>query len=150
MPNLAPNANFAEILNRPAKDIKAPPVLPQGAYMGVIQGPYKPIVSAEKKTPGVEFTIALQQPISDVDQNMLLEAGGLAGKTVQQRFYITDGSVYYVKQFLVDHLGIEEGDKSMAELLAEAPGKTLGVNVVNQPSKSGDRMVHFIGSTFKV
>lgn len=137
--------SFAESLNKRASDIKAPPVMPAGMYLGVVTGPYKNI-KAKTGTEGAEFTIALQQPISDVDATQLAEAGGAQGKTMAVRLY----SEYFIKQFLVDHLGLEEGNKTLGELLSEAPGKSVGVIVVNKPSAKGDRMTSFIESTTKV
>lgn len=137
--------SLSESLNKRASEIKAPPVMPKGLYLGMVSGPHK-MIKAKTGTEGVEFTIALQQPISDVDQQQLADAGGAQGKTMMLRIY----SEYFTKQFLVDHLGIEEGNKTLGEVLSEAPGKSVGVIVENQPSAKGDRMVSFIKETTKV
>lgn len=141
-------STLSEILSRPAKDFKAPPVLPMGQYMGVIRGQPK-VIESSKKTPGYEFTIVLTQALGDVDQTALADAGGAANKELNFRVYISDASGFFLKQFC-EHAGIEPGEKSLGEMVAETPGKTIGVHITNQPSKDGSRMVHYPDSTFKV
>lgn len=137
--------SFAESLNKRASEIKPPPVMPKGLYLGVVQGQYKQI-KAKTGTEGVEFSVALQQPLQGVDETQLAEVGGAQGKTMAVRLY----SEYFILQFLKDHLGIEEGAKTLGEMLAEAPGKAVGVMVDTQPSAKGDRMTSFIKETVKV
>lgn len=142
---------FSEVLNKRAKDIEPPKALPPGTYLGIVDGPFVEVKSQEKQTPGAQFTFRLLQPINVPDSDALATAGGCANKTVRHTFYVTENSEHFLKAFLTDHLGIEEGDKTIAELLSEAPGKQVAVQLRNTLTKGNDpRVIHVVEGTARV
>lgn len=143
--------SFTDILSRPMNEVEAPKALPSGTYLGIIQGQFRQVESREKKTPGAEFTIALQRPHSDVDETALAVAApeGLQGKTVRWTVYVGDDGGFFLKSFLNNVLGIDE-NMTLGEALANAPGRQLLVTLKNQPDRTGQRMVHFPDSVAAV
>jgi hypothetical protein len=126
-------ANFTDILNKPAESIEKPKQRPPGTYLCIVNGPHrmkevndKPVVSVNFKT---------MQAQEDVDQAALAEAGGVGNTVTQDYFLLTnDGNdnSWGLLQFLENHLGIEKAGKSLAQMLAEAPGKQVLVNVAHE------------------
>lgn len=144
-------SSLTDVLNKRARDIDAPKALPPGTYLGIVDGNFTEVQSQEKRTPGAQFMIRLLQPINVSDDKALAEAGGCVGKTVRHTLYVTENSEFFLKSFLVDHLGIDEGDKTIAELLSEAPGKQVGVVLRNTLSKGTEpRLIHIVEGTVKV
>lgn len=142
-------ATFEEILNRNSDEVEAPAALPPGIYMGIIDGPHKQI-TASTGTPGFQFIIRLGQPVSDVDQEQLAKAKGSNGKTVRHTIYVADGQDFYLKDFLLNILGIP-GGRGFKEEIAEAPGKQLGVVLRNKITDSEPkRVIHIVDSVKRI
>jgi hypothetical protein len=123
---------FSDILKRRAADIEPPKPLPAGVYSAVVDGPFRQVESKEKKTPGIEFTFRLIEPVSVNDMDMLVKAGGCAGKTMRHTFYISENNEWRLQQFLVNHLGIEAEDKTIEQCLIEASGRSVAVVIKNE------------------
>jgi hypothetical protein len=58
--------------------------------------------------------------------------------------------VWRLKELLAEHLGIDPTNKSMREMLAEAPGQQLIVKIRHDISDDGKRTFHKIDSTAHV
>jgi hypothetical protein len=146
--------NFSSILDRKASTIEEPKPFPVGTYLVLLQG--QPIrgESSQKKTEYWDFPSKILQPQSDVSQEEIEKFGGVQGKELKGRgglrFYITEESAYRMKEFLTEHLGIDEGEKTMREMLAEAPGKQVYVTISHQPSDDGKRIYSQVVSTARV
>src|SRR5882762_7394204 len=126
-------ANFTDILNKPAESIEKPKPRPPGTYLSIVNGPHKQKEVNDK--PVISVSFKTMQAQEDVDQTLLAEAGGV-GNTVTQDFFLTtnDGNdnSWGLLQFLENHLGIEKAGKSLAQMLAEAPGKQVLVNLKHE------------------
>jgi len=126
-------ASFVDILNKPAETIEKPKQRPPGTYLCIVNGPHKQREINDK--PVVDIAFKTMQAQDDVDQSALAEAGGV-GNTVTQSFFLTtnDGNdnSWGLLNFLENHLGIEKTGKSLAQMLAEAPGKQVLVNVAHE------------------
>lgn len=126
-------ANFTDVLNRPAESIEKPKQRPPGTYLCIVNGPHKQKEVNDK--PVVSIAFKAMQAQEDVDQAELAAAGGV-GNTFTQDFFLTtnDGNdnSWGLLNFLESHLGIEKTGKSLAQMLAEAPGKQVLVNVVHE------------------
>jgi len=142
-------ASFEEILRKPASEIKPPPAYPVGTYHCLVDGPPNPGKSSQKQTDFLGFKFKVLQPMQDVDAAQAAETQ-VTGKLIQSDFYITEAAVWRLKEFLVEHLGIEEGKKSLAELVAEAPGKQVLVKLRHELSQDGKRVFHRVDSTAHV
>jgi hypothetical protein len=143
-------SSFADILNVPVNSANPPKPLPPGEYLGVINGVPEPAKRGPKETECVLFSVKLARPIN-VDQQALNEA--LDGKSLSDvklthTVWITPDSVWRLKQFLVDHLGITVTDTTtFSEALAYAPGKELKVIISHYASKVDGRIGMEIKST---
>jgi hypothetical protein len=124
-------ANFTDILNKPAESVEKPKPRPVGTYLCIVDGPHKQRdVKGKDGTeyPVVGFTLKTMQAQDDVNQTELAEAGGVGNKMNHDFFLANaEGQVndYPLVNFLENHLGIERTGKSIAQMLAEAPGKQV-------------------------
>lgn len=148
-------ASFEDILNKPASELKAPPAFPVGTYHCVVDGPAEQGKSSKKQTDFLRFKFKIVRPQEDVNAEEA-QLAQVQGKTVTEDFYITDTAAYRVKEFLVDTLGIEPGEegspseKTITQMLMEAPNKQLLVKLKHELSQDGKRVFHRVESTAKV
>jgi len=152
-------ANFSSILDRKASEIEEPKALPVGTYLVILQGQYQMGQSSQKKTDFIFFPSKILQPQEDVSQSEIEAFGGVQGKELKGRqgllFYLTDESAYRLKEFLIDHLGIEANnasgqEKSIKEMCMEAPGKQVLATISHQPSDDGKRIFGNLAKTMRV
>lgn len=139
---------FGSILDKPISEIKEPVPMPTGSYVFVVHGLPRYDKSSKKQTEFVEFTCNYVDALDDVDPDALKEAGGFAGKSIKNTFYLTEESVYRLKEFLA-HLGIDEAD-SLRPMIEEATGRQFIGQVRHEPSQDGSRIFARIGSTAPV
>ena len=142
-------ASFEEILNKPSSDIKAPPAYPVGTYHCLVDGPPEQGKSSQKQTPFLKFRFKILSPMGDVDQQAFAEQQ-LSGKSISQEYYVTDAAAFMVRDFLVEHLGIDGENKSLLQVVAEAPGKQVLVKLRHELSNDGKRVFHRVDSTAHV
>lgn len=148
-------ANFTDILNKPAETIEKPKPRPPGTYLCIVNGPHKQKEVNDK--PVISLAYKTMQAQEDVDQTALAEAGGV-GNTIVQDFFLTtnDGNdnSYQLLRVLTDHLGIEKSGKTLAQMLAEAPGKQILVSLKHEmyvDKSSGEPQIAArVGGTAKV
>lgn len=141
------NPKFADILDRSADDVKPPPTLPQGPYLTIIQGLPEQIESSKKKTPGLRFIHKIVAPLDGVDEDALaLIEGGVVGKTVKNDLWVTEDSLFMLKQFL-EHCGIEVEGKSMSTSIDETPNREVIIFIKHESSDDGERIFAKIGKT---
>lgn len=115
--------DLSKILSKPASDVQPPKPLPNGIYVGQVKD-YEAREIGEKKTPAVEFSIEILQPV-DVDPSECE-----LPKTLRFVQYLTDNSLFRFKDFLEQTLAIEGGQRTLLEMLPEAKGRMLQVEVV--------------------
>lgn len=147
-------ASFEDILNQPASAIKAPEAYPVGTYHALVDGPLEPGKSSQKQTDFLRAKFKILKPMGDVDAAKAAEQQ-VIGKYIYNDYYITDGAAYRLKDFLVDGLGIElqngsGQEKSLKELIAEAPGQQVLVKLKHDISQDGKRVFHRVDSTAHV
>lgn len=140
--------SFAEILNKPSGEAPKPQVLPSGTYLTVVDGPYKPGKVGQDQTETVEFTLKILTVIQANDAEVMAIEGGLPGKTVYARFFITEKALYRLDEFL-ENLGIQKG-LPYKQALSECSGKQIIVNLGQKPSQDGSKLYNEIKSYAKV
>lgn len=123
--NAAPN--FSDLLNNNADEIERPKPLPAGSYLCTVKGLPEHGKSAKKQTPFVNFTLAVQQALDDVDADDLGAMGGTENKTIKATYYLTENSLWRLKEFL-EHCGIDLSGKTLAAAIDE----TVNCSVVAQ------------------
>ncbi len=96
--------SFGALLDKAPSEVERPKPLPQGSYITVLQGLPRQDKSAKKQTEFYEFTHKLLSAGEDVDEDELKAMGGVADKTIKNTYYITEGSLWRLKDFL-GHFG---------------------------------------------
>lgn len=144
--------NFQSILDRPHSEIEKPKPYPVGSYLFTIQGLPKYDKSSKKQTPYTEFTCKMMQALDDVDQEVLQAMGGIKDKTMRLTFYETEDAIWRLKQFLFEHLGLDENEFATLRAAAEqgAPGQQFIGVLVHEPSQDGQSVFAKIGQTAAV
>ena len=127
--------SYTDILNRPAQEIEAPKPLPTGTYLAVVTG--LPVQSnvGEKETPVYDFPIQIIQAMDDVDEDQIKEWSGKSGKELRganaprSRFFLTEGAVFMLKDF-INACGINtDTNKSLNELINEVPNSKVLISI---------------------
>ena len=141
---------FASVLDMPASDIERPKPLPVGSYVCVVQGQPKIDKSSKKQTEYVEYTLKLLEALNDVDTDALDAVGGIQEKFTKVTFYLTENSVYRLKEFL-EHCGVDmEEEGSLRQYIAEAPGKQVVAHIIHEASQEGDAVYARVKNTTAV
>ena len=141
--------SFEDILNTPMDDIKPPALLPVGSYHTVIKGLPEKGKSKEKQTDFFKFTHRIVAALDDVDPEELEEAfpEGVAGKEIDNSFYITEKSAFMLTDFL-KNCGIT--GLSVREAIDNTPNAEVIIFVKHEPSQDGQRMFARVGKTAPV
>lgn len=142
-------ANFQDILNKRVDAVERPKPHPMGTYLVLVEGAPKFSQVGENKRDVADFNLKILQPQPDVDPEEIEKSGGVNGKSVRARFFLTDDAVWRLDAFLFEALGIETG-KSRTQAIAEAPGKQVMVKIKHRPSEDGTQMYHEISDYLKV
>ena len=131
-------ADFRQLLSTPMDDIKRPPPLPAGTYHGVVAS-HEFGESSSKKTPFVQYNLALISPGDDVDQDTFSEAISvleLSKRNFFVKYYLTDGAKYRVKDFL-ESVGVTWTGRSLGECIPEARNARVLASVTQKNSDDG-------------
>lgn len=150
--------SFQEILKTKAKDVERPEPYPIGTYLCVVGGLPKLAETGDNKAKTANFQLKIIAPQEDVDPESVAsyttKFGALQGKIIPHNIFLEnqDGgsNLWRLKQFLVEHLDIEEGNKGLDEMINETPNRQVLVKGGHQPSKTGDAVYFRVESTFKV
>ena len=147
-------ASFASILDRAPTEIERPKPLPVGSYTTVLVGQPRYDKSTKKQTEFVEFMHKFIGFGEDVDEGDLKEVLGdraLNDMTMKNTFYLTEGSIWRLKEFLTNcGLDTEDEKTSLRELIEETPGRTVGIFINHEASQDGQSIFARIGKTFVV
>lgn len=137
--------NFASILDKPASEVEKPKPLAAGTYLVVVKGMPEQGKSAKKKTDFVEFTLGFLQAQDDVDPDELKaslegmdgKVAKLSDKTIKNTFYLTENSLWRLKDWL-EALGLDiEGDASLGQLIEASPGCQIMITLGHDASDDG-------------
>ncbi len=140
---------FESILDMPSSEVERPKPLPVGSYVGVVQGQPRMDKSSKKGTEFVEFTIKLLQALDDVNSDKLEEMGGIGDKSVKATYYLTENSVWRLKDFL-DHCEAGDNDMTLGQRVSETPGKSITVKIRHELTQDGSYTVARVGDTAPV
>jgi hypothetical protein len=132
---------FADILNRQSREIEKLPPLPVGEFQTTVVGhEYKKV--GAKNTPAVIFTLQGFAPMSQISHDELAKCGDLRTRELRYTLYLTDAAGWRVRQFL-DHCGVEEGDRSLAERIDGAINRQVLVTIGHDIGKGPNAGVFF-------
>ena len=153
-----PAPNFAPILDRSPTEVEKPKPLPQGSYVTILKGMPKYDKSTKKQTEYVEFTHQIVSAGGDVDEDALTEAQtapdgsvrALQDVTIRNTYYLTENSLWRLKQFLADcGFDVEEEGGSFRQMIEETPGVSVGIYVKHEPSSDGQSVFATVSGTFQ-
>lgn len=143
-------ADFQSILDQKVGEVERPKPLPRGTYLTVVAGPPVFTKVGADQTDAADFSLKVLQPSSDVDPAEIAKfEDGVMGKNIRARFFLTRDAASRLDDFLNKHLGIE-GDMSLREALALAPGRQVYATIEHTPSKDGSVMYANLKSTARV
>lgn len=134
-------SDFASILNRQIGSTPPPKPLPIGTYTCVIkEHKIEPKVGQnENALLTYVLTVISAQP--DVDQSQLADVtGGVTGKTLRGKFWLTEDAIFRLENFLKDAVGIE--GMSTAQGIPMAVGRQVLAHVRHNPAKDGSATVY--------
>ena len=136
--------SYKDLLKARPADIKAPEPIPPGPFKVKVAS-FEFGTFGKKNTECVNFSLRLQEPGDEVDPDLLEAAkDDLAKAKPTHRIYLTEDSLWVLKNFLVDTLGIPEAD-SLEEMMAQTIGKEFIAIFTQQPATNDPkRMVSFI------
>ena len=142
--------NLDAILSKKAEDVKPPSVLPPGGYVFRIMD-YITDRPAQSGTPAVRFNVQAEMA-TDVDASVLAEAGIEFPAKMEHAFFITENSLFRLKDFLEKDLLIVDNGRTIGEMLPEAQGKLFRANIIHRPGQGNiaGKMFANIHETFPV
>lgn len=154
MAKAATATSFSSLLDRAPSEIEKPKPLPQGSYVTILVGQPRIDKSAKKQTEFREFTHKVLSAGEDVDADDLEAYLGdgkkLSDVTIKNTFYITENSIWRLKEFC-EHCGIDLDDcETLTEAIEQTPGKQVGVFINHEASQDGTSVFARIGKTFVV
>lgn len=121
--------DFSALLSTPMDDIKRPPPLPAGNYLGRITK-YEFLESSEKKTPHVRYTVSVESAKEDIDPADL-EGIDFTKKQLRADFYLTEAALWRLTEFL-EGLGIEKTGRKLSDAIPEAIGMEVAFSVLQR------------------
>jgi hypothetical protein len=139
--------NFGSLLDTNADEIERPKPMPEGSYLWRVTGLPRFDKSSKKQTEFAEFTLTCIAAGEDVDAVELEALGGIKDKTQRATFYITEKSLYRLKEFL-QHCGIEVEGRSLREAIEDAPNCEVGAYIRHEASDDGETIYANLGKTF--
>lgn len=127
--------SYKDLLKQRSVDIKPPKPIPSGPYVAQIRN-YEFTTRGEKRTECVAFNLTLLEAGDEVDQEELANAAEEVKRAKPQiRKFLTPDSIFILNKFLLETLGIEQGEKSLEEMLAESINKKVVLVYQQQPAK---------------
>lgn len=141
------NQDFSSILSKAPSDVERPKPLPVGTYTCVVRGQPQFDKSSKKQTPYVKFTYGILSAGDDVDPDELKAYGPIRDKTLDDTYYLTENSLWRLKEMLTS-AGLEEGEyETMQEMVEATPGKQLLIQIKHEASQDGQAVFAKVGST---
>lgn len=134
--------DFSDILNRNVDDIERPKPMPVGTYKTVIKGQPRFDKSTKKQTEFVEFTHNIVEAADDVDEDSLkeyLNGEKLRGKEIKNVYYLTENSLWRIKEFL-GHCGLDVDGHKLGALIEATPNCEVYLTIRHEPSNDGQAM----------
>lgn len=143
------SVNFADVLDQPVEEIKAPPPTPTGTYTFLVDGQpeFRDVTTQNGQSKLVKFECKILEPQGDLASDP--NAVAAVGRKIKNEYWLTDKSAFILKRFLTEHLQLDGSGKSLRQLISEAPGQVfLGTLKLGKPGKDGVAYTEF-GSTAK-
>lgn len=146
--------NFESVLDMRADEIERPQPIPEGTYLAIVKGFPEEVEVGKDNTKAINYTMQFIRPQPDVNEdklNTMLKGEALNTKTIVNRYFLTDKAAYRLKEFLFDHLGIDDGkgSKTLKAATSEAPGKQCYVVIGHRMSRDNQAVFAEVTRTMK-
>jgi hypothetical protein len=128
--------DFDSLLDTKADDVEAPKPLPAGEYTFRVER-YEMDKSSQKQTPFVRYYLKPTAAGDDVDEEMLNQVNDWQQKELRATFYLTDRSMFMLRNFLEQACEIEIEGRTFKELIPEAQGCEVTGTVTIQSGQNG-------------
>lgn len=136
--------DFRSILSTPMASVEAPKPPPVGTYQLKL-GQYKQgTTQGESKTPYIEIPVTYVSPCDDVDTEQFEEFGGMAKLAKSKNkitFYLTEDSIFRLKNFLENTLQIDTSSMTLQEAIAGINGAVCLGYVKHELSKKDGQTI---------
>ena len=136
--------NLESLLSTNCEEIKEPLRAPIGTYIGKIGTPRFRTLNKKDggKSDCVDFPIEFLSAQEDVDSAELEKAGGAEGKKTMHTFFLTEESLFYLKRFIQDHVGVDTENKTLGQAIAETQGAIVGFHFNHQTDERNPEKVY--------
>lgn len=135
--------DFAKLLSKPLDDVKKPPPLPHGTFMGII-AKYEFGDNNTNKTPYCRFDVKLTGAGPGIDPSDL-EGIDLSKRSMRKDFYLTEDADWRLKAF-IESLGINTQGRTFAETVPETLNLAVQAEMIQANStKNPGELVNYLG-----
>jgi len=131
------------LLQKPADEIKRPPVLPAGTYHGIVKS-YEFKKSKEKQTPYVEVILGLQAPGDGIDPETVIGID-FSKKQLRKSYFLTEDAIYRLKEFL-ESCGHPTTSRTLGEVIPEMVNSPVLIEVTQRNSQDGSEIFNDAGN----
>ena len=150
-------ADFMNILSKPADAIEKPKPTPAGTYTCVCVGLFelKDLKTKNGVAKKLHFKLKPLAAGPDVDQQQLIEAGGLGGYFPEFQVYLgvteddADKNMHRAKEF-AENCGVATSGLSVRAMLEAVQNQQVQVQIGHRPSDDGSMMYAEVKRTFKI
>lgn len=146
--------NFTDSLDRKMEEIERPEALPVGHYITQVKK-HPDLEEFESRKTGVTydrvtFQLEVVAPHDDVDPSDLEAFGNVAGQPLRKTFLFSrdegdkanyDRSMFNLKQFLSEHLGVDES-LAINEAFGAAVGAQCLTEVRHRPDPENTEIIY--------
>ncbi|WP_417436446.1 hypothetical protein [Idiomarina abyssalis] len=114
-------SDLSHLLGKKSTEVEKPKPFPVGHYVWLISE-FAIVESSKKKTPGLELTARMVEPLDDVDQEELATVKEPTKRNKKLTIWITEDSLWRLTEFL-ETLGVQDEDRTLEELIPEVVGQ---------------------------
>lgn len=115
---------LSAILGKQASDVQPPVPLPNGLYVVQVTDYEYKAELGQNKNPALDFSFKVTTPV-DVDPSECE-----LPKTMRNTFWLTEQSLYRLKDFLAETLKIESEGRTLEDMLPEAKNRMCQAEIV--------------------
>lgn len=133
--------DLSHLLGKKASDVEKPKPFPVGHYLWTVTG-FEVVESSKKKTPGIQFDTQMTEPMDDVDEDELAAVKEPTKRKQRLTFWVTEDSLWRLKEFLTT-LGVAEEDdeRSIEEMIPECQGATFIARIQHETMQDSSDII---------
>ena len=125
--------DLTALLSKNSDDVKPPSQLPPGTFMFRVTG-YKSDRKSAAGNPAIDFDVEALSALDGVEQSQM--EGIELPLTMRHTFYLTEKSLFRLRDFCKDALGVPSDGRSLKDILDDTPGRAFRGNVTHRPNSN--------------